>query len=107
MNVPDHIPNAYARRLAQRVAGYLRRRYGATKVALFGSLAIGCYNPDFSDIDVYFEGVRDTLIADAKADCKRNFGLTDSSGRVRVHCVSASEVPVELRGEILRGAEEL
>jgi predicted nucleotidyltransferase len=107
MNVPDHMPNAYARRLAQRVAGYLKRRYGATKVALFGSLAIGCYNPDFSDIDVYFEGVREPLVADAMADCKRNFGVTDSSGRTRVHYVCASEVSGSVRGEILRGAEEL
>ena len=107
MEVQDHMPHAYARRLAQRIARYLRRRYGATRVLLFGSLAAGYYNPDFSDIDVYFEGIRDVLVADAMADCKRNFGIADSSGRQRVHYVNSGQVNGLVRGEILRTAEEL
>lgn len=107
MEVRDHMPKVYARMLAQRVARYLKRRYGASKVMLFGSLVVGCYNPDFSDIDVCFEGVRDALVADAMADCKRNFGMNDSCGRQRLHCLSASQLPGEVKGQILRESEEI
>jgi predicted nucleotidyltransferase len=107
MEVKDHMPNAYARRLAHRVAAYLRRRYGATRVMLFGSLAMGCYNPDFSDIDVCFEGVREAWVADAVADCKLRFGMNDHDGRKRLHCVSGSEVRGAYREQMLREAEEI
>ncbi len=107
MEVQDHMPRAYARLLAHKVARYLKRRYGASKVLLFGSLAVGCYNPDFSDIDVYFEGVRDALVADAMADCKRNFGLNDSSGRARLHYLTASEVRSDTKDQLLRESEEI
>jgi hypothetical protein len=41
---------------AKEVANYLRKRHGATRVLLFGSLAHGRYRAG-SDIDIYFEGV--------------------------------------------------
>lgn len=41
---------------ARDVANYLRKRHGATRVLLFGSLAHGKYSAG-SDIDIYFEGV--------------------------------------------------
>ena len=107
MEIKDHMPHAYAHRLGQIIARYLKKRYGATKVMLFGSVIAGCYNPDFSDIDVYFEGVREELIADAMADCKRNFGLRDSGGRRRVDYLTAAQLPGGTSSEILGGAEEV
>lgn len=33
------------------------RALGATRIVLFGSLARGTYDPEESDIDIYFEGI--------------------------------------------------
>ncbi len=107
MEIKDHMPHAYARRLAERVARYLKKRYGATKVLLCGSVAIGAYNPDFSDIDVYFEGVREELVASALADCRRNFGERDTAGRKRIDYLSAASLPAETQSLITRSAEEI
>ncbi len=107
MEVKDHMPVAYARRLAHAVAHYLKKRYGATKVLLMGSLSFGAYNPDFSDVDVYFEGVREELVASALADCRRNFGEKDSAGRKRLDCINATALPLETKRQTLSGAEEL
>ncbi|HEY5792661.1 MAG TPA: nucleotidyltransferase domain-containing protein, partial [Chthoniobacterales bacterium] len=107
MKVEDHIPIAYAHRLASKVARYLKKRYGATKVMLYGSLVMGCYNPDFSDIDVYFEGVREEWVADALADCRLNFGEQDISGRKRIDYTAASSLPKEMQAYIRQRAEEL
>ena len=43
--------------IARAAAKYLKDEYGATRVLLFGSLAKGDYDPRYSDIDIYFEGV--------------------------------------------------
>ena len=43
--------------IARAAAKYLKDEYGATRVLLFGSLARGDYDPRYSDIDIYFEGV--------------------------------------------------
>jgi predicted nucleotidyltransferase len=43
--------------VAKSVAAFLRDRFGASRVLLFGSLAAGRYIPGVSDIDIYFEGV--------------------------------------------------
>ena len=107
MEVKDHMPIAYARTLAQSVSRYLKKRYGATKVILFGSLSFGAYNPDFSDIDVGFEGVRQELVASAMEDCRRNFGLRDSGGRVRIDVVDIEKLPSEARQQISRTAETI
>ncbi|MDR1304746.1 MAG: nucleotidyltransferase domain-containing protein [Verrucomicrobiales bacterium] len=53
----DYVSLAEAKRVARRVADCLRRRYGATKVLVFGSVVDGFYVPGHSDIDIYFEGV--------------------------------------------------
>ncbi len=79
MQLKDHIPVAYARRLAHSIGRYLKDRYGATKVLLFGSLTLGAYNPDFSDIDVYFEGVREELVASAMATAAATSASATSS----------------------------
>ncbi len=107
MKIKDHMPFAYAYRLAQGIAQYLKRRYGATRVMIFGSLAVGCYNPDFSDIDVYFEGVREELVADAMADCTLNFGLRDSSGRQRIDYFTAERIPEMVKPYLMRDAAEI
>ncbi len=72
MNVKDHMPQAYARRLAQKVSALLKKRYGAKRVLLIGALTLGCYNPDFSEIDVLFEGVKDSDVAEAIDDCRQH-----------------------------------
>lgn len=107
MQLKDHIPVAYARRLAHSIGRYLKDRYGATKVLLFGSLTLGAYNPDFSDIDVYFEGVREELVASAMADCRRNFGERDITGRKRIDYVQAEHLSPELRARISKVGEEI
>jgi predicted nucleotidyltransferase len=43
--------------VAKSVAAFLRNRFGASRVLLFGSLATGRYIPGVSDIDIYFEGI--------------------------------------------------
>jgi predicted nucleotidyltransferase len=43
--------------VAKAAAHYLRSRFGATRVLLFGSLASGHAAPGCSDIDIYFEGI--------------------------------------------------
>ena len=43
--------------IAKAVAHYLRSRFGATRVLLFGSLATGHSVSGYSDIDIYFEGI--------------------------------------------------
>lgn len=107
MEIKDHMPHAYARRLAARVARYLKKRYGATKVLLCGSVAIGAYNPDFSDIDVYFEGVREELVASALADCRRNFGEKDTSGRKRIDYICAAQLQADAQTKLTKSAEEI
>lgn len=107
MQIKDHMPFAYAHRLAQKIGSYLKKRYGATKVMIAGSLAMGCYNPDFSDIDVYFEGVREELVADVMADCRRNFGERDSAGRKRIDYICASQLSSTTKQEIVKRGSEV
>jgi len=100
----DH---AYARRLAGKVARYLRNRYGARKVMVFGSLVTGFFNPDFSPIDIGFEGIEKNLDADAVADCRFHFGHRDPDGLNRLHVVSLKDISPERRSVILSEAEEI
>ena len=107
MLIREHMPHAYARRLAQKVSKYLKSRYGAKRVLLFGSLAIGSYNPDFSDIDVYFEGVKEELVASALADCRLNFGERDAAGLKRIDYLCESQLPGFTRRLVGYDSEEL
>ena len=52
---------------AKKVAHFLKEKYGATRVMLFGSLAKGFFEKD-SDIDIYFEGISKDRILDASGD---------------------------------------
>ena len=111
MEIREHMDHAYARRLAGQVGRYLRDRYGARKVLMFGSLVTGFFNPDFSPISVGFEGARENLDADANADavadCRFHFGHRDPDGINRLQIVSLKEVSPQMRDWILWESEEV
>jgi predicted nucleotidyltransferase len=107
MEIKDHMPHAYARRLAGKVARHLRDRYGAKKVMLIGTLATGLFNPDFSDIKVGFEGVQNGLESDAVADIRSHFGERDPSGIHRLDVVNLSSLPKDERKHLLGESEEI
>lgn len=111
MEIKEHMHHAYARCLAGKVAKYLKDRYGARRVMMFGSMVSGFFNPDFSAIKVGFEGAREGLdadaLADAVADCRFHFGYRDPDGLHRLQVVSLKEVSPQQREEILREAEEI
>lgn len=107
MEIRDHMPHAYARRLAGKVARYLKERYGASRVLLFGTLASGFFNPDFSDIKVGFEGVKKELVDDAMADCRFHFGWRDPQGIRRLNVVSLAELGPAERNILVGETEEI
>ena len=107
MEIREHMDHAYARRLAGKVAKYLKERYGARKVMMFGSLVTGFFNPDFSPINIGFEGVRNGLDDDASADCRFHFGHRDPDGIHRLQVVSMNEVSPEMRNWISHESEEI
>lgn len=111
MEIREHMDHAYARRLAGKVARYLKDRYGAKRVMMFGSLVTGFFNPDFCSIKVGFEGARENLdadaYADAVADCRFHFGHRDPDGLPRLQVVSLKEVSPETRTAILSESEEI
>jgi len=107
MDIKEHMDHAYARRFAGVVARYLRDRYGARKVMLFGSLVSGLFNPDFSSINIGFEGVVDNMDADATADSRFHFGYRDPDGLSRLQIVSLNELSPEIRAFIRMESEEI
>ncbi len=107
MEIKEHMDHAYARRLAGKVARYLKDRYGARKVMVFGSLVTGFFNPDFSSIKIGFEEIGRDLDADAAADCRLHFGYRDPDGLKRLQVVSLKELSPETRKSILLEAEEV
>ena len=86
IRVKDHMPREHALRVARRIAERLRSQ-GATKILLFGSLRTPDFDPDYSDIDIYYEGIPlpDTLHAEVDATWKT--GEEDETGRRRVDLV--------------------
>jgi hypothetical protein len=74
---------------------------------MFGSLVSGFFNPDFSPINIGFEGIRNDLEADASADCRFHFGHRDPDGLNRLQVVSLQELSPEARAWILSDAEEI
>ena len=107
MEIKEHMDHAYARRLAGKVGRYLKERYGAQKVMMFGSLVTGFFNPDFSPITIGFDGVKKNLSADAMADCRFHFGSRDPDGLSRLQVVSLQELDPEMRTRVLRESEEI
>jgi predicted nucleotidyltransferase len=57
---------------AREIAHFLKTKYGASRVVLFGSLADGFYR-ERSDIDIYFEGVPSDRIFAAVGHCLEVF----------------------------------
>ena len=107
MEIKEHMDHAYARRLAGKVARYLKERYQVRKVMMFGSLVSGFFNPDFSPIKIGFDGIRKELGADASADCRFHFGQRDPDGLNRLQVVDLEELSPETRAGILSEAEEI
>lgn len=62
--------------IARKVAAFLKKEYGATRVILFGSLAKGFFEKD-SDIDIYFEGTARRRVLDAAGHCLEVFRKYD------------------------------
>ena len=58
---------------ATEIADFLKEKYGASRVLLFGSRAKERFIPD-SDIDIYFEGVPADTALRAVGDCISCFG---------------------------------
>ena len=100
IRVKDHMPREHAMAVARRIAGILRAQ-GAGKVLLFGSLCTPSYDPDYSDIDVYYEGIPlpDTLHAEVEATWE--VGEEDESGRCRVDIVHEHTRDARFKSEIL------
>ena len=107
MEIKEHMDHAYARRLAGKVARYLKERYRARKVMLFGSLASGLFNPDFCPIYIGFEGVVANMDADAASDSWLRFGCCDADGLRRLHVVSMNALSPEMRAFIQLDSEEI
>ena len=74
---------------------------------IFGSLVSGLFNPDFSSINIGFEGVVDNRDADAAADSRLHFGYRDPDGLRRLHVVSLKELSPEMRDHIWMESEEI
>lgn len=107
MEIKEHMDHAYARRFACKVARYLKDRYGARKVMVFGSLVSGLFNPDFSSINIGFEDVVENMDADASSDTRFHFGYRDPDGLSRLQVVSLKHLSPEMRAFILQDSEEI
>jgi len=64
--VQDRYTRAY--KTAKNVAGFLRKKYQANKVYLFGSLSDINYFTEWSDIDLAVSGIQPSLFYRAVAD---------------------------------------
>lgn len=90
--------NSSPMELAKTVADYLRDRFGATRVLLFGSLARGYSSPGFSDIDIYFEGVPRAKVDEVTGRLMCHFSAYDIDFWPDARCEPA------FRDEVLRTA---
>jgi predicted nucleotidyltransferase len=92
-------PDAVARRerameISRGAARILRKKYGATRVVLFGSLARSSLFANTSDIDLYAEGVPGSLFFGAEAE------IEEIAKGFRVDLVEKRECPPQLLREI-------
>jgi len=81
--------------VAKKVASFLKKEYGATRVMLFGSLADGFFKKD-SDIDIYFEGIPSTRLLRAAGHCTEVFHKYD------LDLIPASFCDADMRQRILK-----
>lgn len=87
LQIRSHMSKWYAFAIAKRIASVLKK-HGATKVMLFGSLCTRKYDPDYSDIDIYYEGIPLNKTIHAEVDATWTTGEEDETGRRRVDLVS-------------------
>jgi predicted nucleotidyltransferase len=92
-------PDAVARRgrameLSREAAHVLRKKYGATRVVLFGSLARRSLFAPASDIDLYTEGVPGSRFFEAEAE------IEEIAKGFRVDLVEKKECTPQLLKEI-------
>ncbi len=92
-------PNAMARRgrameISREAARILKKKYGATRVVLFGSLARSSLFAPTSDIDLCVEGVPESLFFEAEAE------IEEMAKGIRLDLVETKECPAELLREI-------
>jgi predicted nucleotidyltransferase len=92
-------PDAVARRrrameVSREASRVLKKKYGATRVVLFGSLARSSFFAPTSDIDLYAEGIPGTRFFEAEAE------IEEIAKGFRVDLVETKECPPQLLREI-------
>jgi len=80
--------------VSQQAARLLKRKYGAKRVVLFGSLARGSLFAPTSDIDLYTEGIPGALFFEAEAE------IEEIAKGFRVDLVEKNECVPQLLREI-------
>jgi uncharacterized protein len=83
-----------AMEISREAAHILKKKYRATRVVLFGSLARGSLFAPTSDIDLYAEGVPGSLFFEAEAE------VEEIAKGFRVDLVEREECPPQLLREI-------
>jgi predicted nucleotidyltransferase len=92
-------PDAVARRgkameVSRDAARILKKKYGAKRVVLFGSLARSSMFVPTSDIDLYAEGIPGTRFFEAEAE------IEEIAKDFKVELVETKECPPQLLREI-------
>ena len=85
---------ARAMEISREAARILKKKYGAMRVVLFGSLARSSMFATTSDIDLYAEGVPGTRFFEAEAE------IEEIAKGFRVDLVETKECPPHLLREI-------
>ena len=85
---------ARAMEISREAARILKKKYGATRVVLFGSLARSSMFATTSDIDLYAEGVPGIRFFEAEAE------IEEIAKGFRVDLVETKECPPHLLREI-------
>ena len=92
---PDALPRRVrAMEISREAARILKKKYGATRVGLFGSLARSSMFATTSDIDLYAEGIPGGLFFEAEAEIEK------IAKGFRVDLVETKECPPHLLREI-------
>ena len=63
---------ARALKISRKIAGLLKRKYGATRIVLFGSLAHDAWFTPRSDIDICAEGIPVDRLFRAESEVQEN-----------------------------------
>jgi len=85
---------ARAMEISREAARILKKKYGATRVVLFGSLARSSLFAPTSDIDLYAEGVPGSLFFEAEAE------IEEMAKGFKVDLVETKECPPQLLREV-------